>query len=67
MFTSEVMINKNKFHVHQCQAQKSYVVGGWVVDQAITDPISGPNLSFVFCLLALSLTTRKWKNICQFN
>ena len=31
--------------------------GGWV-DQAITNPISGPSLSFVFCLLALSLT--KW-------
>ena len=28
-----------------------------VVDQAITNPISGPTLSFVFCLLALSLTT----------
>ena len=27
-----------------------------VVDQAITNPISGPSLSFVFCLLALSLT-----------
>jgi len=33
---------------------------GWVVvvvvGQPITDPISGPSLSFVFCLLALSLT-----------
>ena len=27
------------------------VGGGWVVDQAITDPISGP--SFVFCLLSI--------------
>ena len=33
-----------------------WVGGGWVVDQAITNPISGPGLSFVFCLLALSLT-----------
>ena len=24
-----------------------------VVDQAITDPISGPSLSFVFCLLSI--------------
>ena len=31
-------------------------VGVVVVDLAITDPISGPSLSFVFCLLALSLT-----------
>ena len=30
-------------------------MGGWV-GQAITNPISGPSLSFVFCLLALSLT-----------
>ena len=26
-------------------------MGGWV-GQAITDPISGPSLSFVFCLLS---------------
>ena len=33
-------------------------MGGWWwwVGQAITNPISGPSLSFVFCLLALSLT-----------
>ena len=31
-----------------------------VVGQAITDPISGPSLSFVFCLLALSLTIKPY-------
>ena len=37
---------------------KKKLSGGWVVvvDQPIKDPISGPSLSFVFCLLALSLT-----------
>ena len=34
-----------------------------MVGQAITDPISGPSLSFVFCLLALSLTILTSDNI----
>ena len=45
------------------QLKKScVVVGGWV-DQAITDPFSGP--SFVFCLLALSLTIKHPQNMLR--